>query len=144
MSTNPELMTSAAVVTFSLAAAVVDLRTRRVPNGLTGASAAVGLALAVSGAGRIGVAASLIGGGIGLALMLPGYVFGNTGGGDVKLLAAIGTLVGPDKIFVAYFATAIAGGLIAIATAVARRKFRNQTFAYAPAIALGAIVAVLR
>jgi prepilin peptidase CpaA len=144
MNTNPELMTSAAVVTCSLVAAVIDLRTRRVPNGLTGASAAVGLALAISGVGRIGVAASLIGGGIGLALMLPGYLFGSTGGGDVKLLAAIGTLVGPDRIFVAYFGMAIAGGLLAVATALARRRFRNQTFAYAPAIALGAIVAVLR
>ncbi len=141
---SPEVVTSIAVSTCSLAAAVIDLRTRRVPNVLTGAAGAIGVALALTGTGRIGLAASLVGGAIGFFLMMPGYLFGATGGGDVKLLAAVGTLLGPDRILVAYFGMAIGGGLIALAIAAYRRRLRHEMFAYAPAIAIGAIFAVLR
>ncbi len=144
MSPSPNVVTAAVVAICSLAAAAIDFRTRRVPNALTGAAAAIGIVLAVTGAGRIGLVAAVLGGLLGLTLMLPGYLFGATGGGDVKLLAAIGTLMGPERILIAFFCMAIGGGLIALATAAARRRFRNETFAYAPAIAIGCIYAVLR
>lgn len=144
MTSTPELVTTAAVSICSLVAAAIDLRTRRVPNALTGAAAAFGLALAVSGAGRIGPLAALAGGLLGLTLMLPGYLFGATGGGDVKLLAALGTLLGPERILFAYFGMAIGGGVLALGIAAYRGQLRNQMFAYAPAIAIGAIFAVLR
>lgn len=142
MVVRPEVVTAVAVSACGLAAAAIDLRTRHVPNALTGTAAAVGIALAVTGAGRIGIGAALVGGAIGLTLMLPGYLFASTGGGDVKLLAALGTLLGPRKIFIAYFGMAIGGGLIALAIAARRRSLRNEMFAYAPAIALGALFAL--
>jgi prepilin peptidase CpaA len=111
---------------------------------LTGATAAVGLALALTGAGRIGIAASMAGCVIGLVVMLPGYLFGATGGGDVKLLAALGTLLGPERVLLATFVMAIGGGVIALAIALYRRRLRHQMFAYAPAIAIGAVVALLK
>lgn len=141
---SPGTMTTVAVSICSLAAAAIDLRTRRVPNGLTGAAAAFGFALALTGFGRIGVIAAVAGGVIGLALMLPGYLFGATGGGDVKLLAALGTLLGPERILFAYFGMAVGGGVLALAIAAYRGRLRNQMFAYAPAIAIGAIFAVLK
>jgi len=141
---SPGMVTTVAVSICSLAAAAIDFRTRRVPNGLTGAAAAFGFALALTGVGRIGVIAAVAGGVIGLALMLPGYLFGATGGGDVKLLAALGTLLGPERILFAYFGMAIGGGVIALAIAAYRGRLRNQMFAYAPAIAIGAIFAVLK
>src|SRR6266550_2253301 len=82
---GPEAMTSIAVSSCCVAATVIDLRTRRVPNALTWPAAVAGIVFAVTGAGRVGIAASIAGGVIGLALMLPGYLFGGTGGGDVKL-----------------------------------------------------------
>jgi prepilin peptidase CpaA len=138
------VVTSAAVIASSVAAAAIDLRTRRVPNALTAATAAAGLAIAVTGVGSTGVIASIVGGLVGFALLLPGHIWGGTGGGDVKLLAALGTLLGPNKIIVAFLATAISGGLIALVIALLHRRFRNETFAYAPAIAVGAIVALWR
>jgi prepilin peptidase CpaA len=81
---------------------------------------------------------------MGLAVMLPGYLFGATGGGDVKLLAAVGTLLGPQHILFAFFGMAIGGGIIALAIAAYRRQLRHQMFAYAPAIAIGAIFALLK
>jgi prepilin peptidase CpaA len=141
---SPGTVTTIAVSICSLTAAVIDLRTRRVPNGLTGAAAAIGVAMALTGAGRVGIVGAVLGGVIGLMLMLPGYLWGATGGGDVKLLAAVGTLLGPDRVLIAFFGMAIGGGLLALATAVARRRLFNQTFAYAPAIAFGALLAVFK
>src|SRR5438067_12229021 len=126
---SPSVVTTVAVLASSVAAAAIDLRTRHVPNVLTGAAASIGVALAVSGAGQVGVIAAIAGCAIGLALMLPGYLFGATGGGDVKLLAALGTLLGPERVVIAFFGMAIGGGLIALAIAASRRRLRQQMFA---------------
>jgi len=141
---SPAMVTTVAVSICSLTAAVIDLRTRRVPNGLTGAAAAIGVAMALTRTGRVGIVGAVLGAVVGLTLMLPGYLWGATGGGDVKLLAAVGTFLGPDRVLIAFFGMAIGGGLLALATAVVRRRFFNQTFAYAPAIAIGALFAVFK
>jgi prepilin peptidase CpaA len=153
------------VIGAGFAAAVIDLNTRRVPNTLTGAVATVGLLLAASGYGPIGIGAALAGGLLGLMLMLPGHLFGATGGGDVKLLAALGLLLGPWETITAFVMTAIAGGVIALAVAMQRQRLgktlgatvrmatgtqtaveeieADRTFAYAPAIAIGAALAAI-
>jgi prepilin peptidase CpaA len=163
-----DLLIPIVVVAGSLVAAAIDLRTRRVPNVLTGAMALAGLTLAAAGSGRFDLATALVGGVVGLALMLPGHVFGATGAGDVKLLAAAGTLLGPGDTLVAFVATAIAGGVLAVVVAVIRGRVgvtaravarlvatggantaeiestqSNNRFAYAPAIAIGVAVAAL-
>jgi prepilin peptidase CpaA len=161
-------LTAGLVAGAAITASVIDLRTRRVPNVLTLSVALVGVAVAALGMGRIDLVASLAGGLIGLAVMLPGHVIGATGGGDVKLVAALGTLLGPFGTLRAFVAMAIAGGVMALVVAVRRGRLRatlanatvlvttaganvaaveraesNNRFAYAPAIAIGAIVAVL-
>ena len=148
------------------AATVIDLRTRRIPNALTASLAGAGLLLAATGLGRIGVIAALAGGLAGVLLMLPGHIFGGTGGGDVKLLGAVGTLLGPGDTFRACLVAMIAGAVLAVIVAVRRGRLRqsvgrsielvttaggnvaqiddpraNSRFAYAPAIAVGAFVA---
>ena len=144
MMPSPATVTTVAVSICSLTAAAIDLRTRRVPNVLTGAAAAAGVVTALTGTGQVGIMGAILGGVVGLTLMLPGYLWGATGGGDVKLLAAVGTFLGPDRVLMAFFGMAIGGGLLALATAIARRHFFNQTFAYAPAIAMGALFAVFK
>jgi prepilin peptidase CpaA len=167
------LQSSDALVTMVIAvgmgaAAVIDLRTRRIPNILTATLAAVGIGLAAAGFGRIGLGAALLGCLLGLAFMLPGHIFGATGAGDVKLLAAAGALLGPTDTIYAFLYTAIAGGVLALAVAVARRRFAqtltsagrlasgseqarveiestssDNRFAYAPAIAIGVVLVAL-
>ena len=151
-----------------LAASAIDLRTRRVPNALTISLAAAGLAVAAAGIGRVSLAGSLAGLAIGVGLMLPGHLFGATGAGDVKLFGASGALLGPAAIVAAFIYTAIAGGALAIVVALGRGRLRrtlggtarlvatgaanaaeieaateNNRFPYAPAIAVGAIVAAI-
>jgi len=148
--------------------ALVDLWSRRVPNKLTLGLTVLGLTLAVLGLSGISPVAAVGGLVLGLLLMLPGHVVGATGAGDVKLLAALGTMLGPAGIAVAFLYSAIAGGVLAVAVARSRRVLRetvdrtatlvrtgggnvaaiedtskNNRFAYAPAIALGALAAAL-
>jgi len=148
--------------------ALIDLYTRRVPNALTLGLAAVGLAFAALGLTNVGLGAALGGFVVGLALMLPGHLLGATGAGDVKLLAACGVWLGPARTGQAFFYTALAGGVLALAVAIRRRRFAetmertgalvrsvgtavadieaptaDNRFAYAPAIAVGALVAAL-
>ena len=148
--------------------AAIDLRTRRVPNPLTMGLAAIGVIYAASGIGGLSLGASLAGLALGLALMLPGHLFGATGAGDVKLFAAAGAFIGPAHILAAFIYTALAGGAIAVVVSLARRRLRqtvgstallvatvgghaatiespleNNRFAYAPAIAVGTMLAAL-
>ena len=134
-----------AVVCGGAVAAAIDLRTRRVPNTLTLAIAATGVTLAVAGISRVAVPAAIGGCLVGVALMLPGHIFGATGGGDVKLLGALGTLLGPGGTVTAFLAMAVVGGLMALAIGIHRRLAgeRDNRFAYAPAIAVGACIAVI-
>lgn len=156
----------AVVFAGAAAGAAVDLRTRRVPNALTFSIAAFGFALAGRHGAPAGFVAALGGLVVGLLLMLPGHVFGATGAGDVKLLAALGTLLGPAGTAAAFVYTLIAGGLLVVVVAAQRgrlgltfartaalvrtgganvadieRPTSDNRFAYAPAIALGACLA---
>ena len=67
----------------------------------------------------ISVGASLAGMVAGLLLMLPGHALGATGAGDVKLMAAVGAVVGIHVIVNAFLFTALAGGVLAVAVAIA-------------------------
>ena len=83
------------VLILGLAAAVVtDVRTRRIPNWLTGAIGGAGFGIAFGG-GVVTPAQAALGMLVGLLLMMPGHLIGATGAGDVKLMAAIGIVSGP-------------------------------------------------
>jgi prepilin peptidase CpaA len=104
-------------IAVALMACVTDLRTRRIPNMLT-FSAAVGALGYHAFGGWIGLAGSIGGLLLGLALFLPIYLLRGMGAGDVKLLAALGAWLGPASVaWVAIYA-AIAGGIMAVAVAL--------------------------
>jgi prepilin peptidase CpaA len=152
----------------TLAATVIDIRTRRIPNELTAVMSGIGIAMAGTGISGISAWAAVGGFVLGMLLMMPGYLLGATGAGDVKLMGAIGAIVGPAVVVSAFLFTAIAGGVLALL--VARRRGRvaatlagtgkliatpsgarseiqaasaAHRFAYGPAIAVGSIMAAL-
>ncbi|MFC3283388.1 A24 family peptidase [Litchfieldella rifensis] len=95
-------------------AAVWDLRTHKVPNVLVMAGAATGILLQGVLAGSGGVLATISGLAVGLVILLPGYLLGFTGAGDVKLMAAVGTFLGPYHVFIAALVSIFIGGVIAL------------------------------
>src|ERR1051325_3540741 len=113
------------VASATAVATATDLRTRRVPNWLTFGVAAIGLTMAAAHVDRLDLSGALEGLAVGLLLMLPGHVVGKTGAGDVKLVAALGTLLGPASIAVAFLCTAIAGGALAVLIAVRRGQLQQ-------------------
>jgi prepilin peptidase CpaA len=168
LATPSDLIVLTTIAAGAIGAAAIDVRTRRVPNALTASLAAAGVAFAVAGIGRLTIAGSIAGIAIGLGLMLPGHLFGATGAGDVKLFAAAGSLLGPGATATAFIYTALAGGALAIAIACQRGRLQrtvqstarlvasgaanaveieapheNNRFPYAPAIAVGAVIAAL-
>ena len=156
------------VLTLGLAIAVyTDVRTRRIPNWLTGSIAGAGFGLAFGG-GIVTPVQAALGLLTGLLLMMPGHLIGATGAGDVKLMAAVGTMLGPDVTFRAFLYSAVAGGVFAVAVATRRgilsatlqdagrlvtapagarqaieSPARANRFAYGPAIAVGTLVSVM-
>src|SRR6266849_4799383 len=83
-------------------AAACDVRWRRIPNWLT-LSALVG-----------GVLVALGGAAIGLCVLLPFYLIHAMGAGDVKLLAGLGSLVGPQAMVSLVIYAALVGGAISV------------------------------
>jgi prepilin peptidase CpaA len=149
-------------------AAIVDAASRRIPNAVCATTAAAGVIFAASGISGVSLASSLLGLTLGFVLMLPGYVFGSTGAGDVKLFAAGGALLGSGRILSAFLFVAIAGGVLALGIAWQRgrlaRTMKNTAlllghpgeakpaiesahehnrFPYGPAIAVGCVMAAL-
>jgi prepilin peptidase CpaA len=56
------------------------------------------------------------------ALVLPGYALGYTGAGDVKLLAAVGALLGFPNALFAGLLSLVLGGVLSLALSVWRRN----------------------
>ncbi|MEP6961026.1 MAG: A24 family peptidase [Acidobacteriota bacterium] len=95
-------------------AAVIDLRTRRIPNWLTLPYLLAGVAANVWLVGWSGFAQSVEG--ILVALLLVGGLcwLRALGLGDLKLCAATGAWIGPSALLFALLMTAMAGGVMAI------------------------------
>ena len=95
-------------------AMATDLLWRRIPNALTLPTVFFGVIYNASPApGAIGPAAALTGILVGGALLLVLYRMGGVGGGDVKLLAALGAWLGPEAVTGLFVYGALAGALYA-------------------------------
>ncbi|MES2129173.1 MAG: prepilin peptidase [Pseudomonadota bacterium] len=105
-----------------------DVRTRRIPNRLVLAGTLAALALQAllphgaglfgDPAGALGLLPSLGGWALGLALLLPMYLLGAMGAGDVKLMAMVGAFLGPNGAMASVILTLLAGGVLALVTAL--------------------------
>ena len=112
-----------------LAAAVYDVRYRRIPNWLTVLGVLVGLALnTFLYQGWPGLRLSLIGLGAGFGVYFVLYMLHFMGAGDVKLMAAIGAMVGWADWFGIFLVTAILGGVAALLLVVFRGRLKRTLF----------------
>ena len=98
-----------------IVAAVTDVRDGRIPNWLTGSLTAFGIVIQSWQHGWDGFLFSLGGLGMGLACLMFFYIKGGMGAGDVKLLGAIGTILGPSQVVFAFAFAAMLGGLYSLA-----------------------------
>lgn len=139
---------------IGIAACVDDLRRRQIANWIPVAAFAGGLAVQTVEHGWRGLGSGLLGTVTGAGVFLIFYLLGGMGGGDVKLMAGFGALLGTQRLLIAALWTAGCGGLMALAVIAAgsmgdlwRRRAapgeasvasrRAETIPYAPAIAAG-------
>lgn len=127
------------------AALIEDLRRRVIPNWIPLTALASGAAWQAGAKGWAGLGGALLGACAGLLIFLVFYVLRGMGGGDIKLMAGFGALLGPKLILVAAFFAAGLGALIALAALGAGllRSRRLESIPYAPAIVGGAWLALL-
>ena len=102
--------------------AVTDVRGRRIPNWLTygGLVAALGVRWALLG--WLGLRAGLVGLALAGGFLYLLFLLGGMGGGDVKLMAAVGAWAGTAQAVAILIASAIVGGILAVCYIVFRRQ----------------------
>ena len=142
---NLQFMLAGVVALLLIVAAVIDGRTRIIPDSLNLAIAllaipywyATHLALWPDVAIQVGVAVAMF------AVFLGVFALGQMGGGDVKLITALALFLTPTDFLRMLLVMAIAGGVLTVAMVVRHRiKANGAPFEnpYGIAIAFGGLV----
>jgi prepilin peptidase CpaA len=105
-----------------------DLRSRRIPNWLNLSGLILGLGLNTFFARAEGLKLAALGIGLALLIYLPLYLIRAMGAGDVKFMAAIGALIGPENWLAVFLTTAILGGIASLCLVVARNRLHVTLF----------------
>jgi len=123
-----------AIVNFALLAPLAalityyDVRYRRIPNWAVLAALAGGLSAHAAVGGLNGLWTSLSGCVVGFVIMFALHVFGAMGAGDVKLFAAVGSMVGSGLVLQTFAVVACLGGVLAVYTMLRAGSTRETMF----------------
>jgi prepilin peptidase CpaA len=127
-------LTIVALGVLLVAVVWVDITKHRIENVSVMAILLLGLLSQLLGNGTQGIMQWLGGTAVGLGFLLPFYIGGGMAAGDVKLLAAIGSVLGPLPTLFAGAVTLIAGLTLAL-SAIARHKWTNRNLPQSTAVA---------
>jgi prepilin peptidase CpaA len=129
------------LVPFALviAASVYDLTQRDIPDWIAIVLLTWAVATATVGQHPEGWRSLFAGLGLALVVSLVLYAAKCVSGGDVKLLTALGAVLGLRLLVTLLVGTAIAGSVLGI-VALARKQ---RTIAYAPAMAIGFLIVLI-
>ena len=102
-------------VVIGVAASIEDLVHRQISNWISLSAFVAGVVLHVVTEGWRGGLSAVLGCAAGFGVFLIFYIFGGMGGGDVKLMAGFGAVLGVKKLIAAALWTAACGGVFAAA-----------------------------
>ena len=133
------------VLLVPLAAIVIyhDVRYRRIPNMLVLSALIAGLTINILFGGLHGLGNSLLGLGAAFIPMLMLHIFGAMGAGDVKLMGAVGSILGVALMPVTLILVIMVGGMLAVVQILIcsnRRLSWPDTVPYGVAIMLGSLI----
>lgn len=106
----------------AIVAGWTDWRSRRIPNWLTVPALILGIGANTLAHGWTGAKESLLGAGLGLGLLLPFVLLRSLGGGDWKLVGALGAFLGPPRLIVVLLATILVAGAMAVVLIISKRR----------------------
>jgi prepilin peptidase CpaA len=123
MMANYALLMLVPLIAMLAWAAILDLRSRRIPNWLTFSVMLTGMFQSLSNP-IVGPREALLGllAGFGLTFVL--FALGALGGGDVKLLAGVGAWIGAQPVFFIFAVAAIIGMIMVLGQCLAQRRVR--------------------
>ncbi len=110
------------VIIGILIATAIDCRVRKIPNVLTFSMIILGFVANILQHGFLGFQNAFLGLCLGILLLYFPFQLGGVGGGDVKLMGAIGSLLGPVLIFKIFLASAICGGILSLAYMIKKKS----------------------
>ncbi|MDN3019728.1 prepilin peptidase [Paenibacillus sp. BSR1-1] len=113
------------LVTILLISFITDIKSRKILNSVTFPSILFSFFYNLSSKGIEGFLFSGKGFLVGLCLLIIPYLLGGMGAGDVKLMAAIGALMGTSFVFYSFIYTALIGGVIALLLIIKTNGLRN-------------------
>ena len=126
------LASEIALAILVLAAAIYDIRFRRIPNWLVLSGFCLALVLNVALLRLDGLTLAGLGAVLAFAVYLPLFALRAMGAGDVKLMIAVGAFTGPRNWLILFLLTAILGGILAVALLLIRgglvRALKNVLF----------------
>lgn len=122
MLAHPKIVIALLFIPLAASIIYMDVRYRRIPNKLVFATLVAGIALNGFFGGFHGIASSLEGFAVGFVMMFVLHVFGTMGAGDVKLFAAVGSIVGISQVLPTLFVVALTGGVLAVCKMVYARR----------------------
>ncbi len=120
-----QLILYGGLIIILVISSVTDLYQRRIPNLVTYPTICIALATYSFIGGLNGFLFSLYGLSFGFVVFLIPYLMGGMGAGDVKLMGAVGAVLGFKQTIIALLFVAIAGGVIALGLIVYRRTFKQ-------------------
>jgi prepilin peptidase CpaA len=103
-----------------MGAAVADLRFQKIPNLFTYPAMVVALAYHGWTNGMGGLFFSTGGLVLGIGILVAPYLTGGVGAGDAKLMGAVGSILGPKGVLLAFLFTAIFGGIYGLTLLLAK------------------------
>jgi len=101
-------------ILFLALSVIIDLLYKKIPNWLTFPALTAGLLINSITRGIEGLLFSIEGIGVGFGVLIIFYALGVMGAGDVKLMAAIGSFVGPKEVFMIFILATALGGVYAL------------------------------
>lgn len=109
-------------------AVITDLRSRRIPNSLTFTALCAAIVIRFAFQGWSGLGLALAGAIIAPLILWSLHLGKGIGMGDLKLAAAVGAFFGPVAAVVAMLASAILGGILAMALLMQRGQLLAEFF----------------
>ena len=109
------ILVAAPLSLFVFICTITDLRSRRIPNSLSGPALLTGVSVNWLLSGPAGLVHSLAGMLLLILLLIAPFALGGIGGGDVKMMAAVGAWLGPRLGAASVTAGVVIGGAIMVA-----------------------------
>lgn len=110
------------VIVASAIAAAIDVRSRRIPNSLTGPLLLCGLVYGLACNGASGLQSAGIGAALAGIPFIVLWLFGASGAGDAKLMLALGAWLAIPAAGFLLLSVCVAGGVLSLAFVLIRQR----------------------